>query len=119
MSEAATKTAGKAEAPKAQRRPMRQAVGPDHLSAMDSMRVLQGRAGNHAMAQALGRGMPLPPDVRSEMEARFGTDFGEVRIHDDAQAHANATGLAAKAYTQGDHIVFNTHRFAPHHTEGK
>ena len=40
------------------------------------------------------------------MEARFGYDFGRVRIHADAQADASARAVGAHAYTVGDHIVF-------------
>ncbi|HEU4653440.1 MAG TPA: DUF4157 domain-containing protein, partial [Steroidobacteraceae bacterium] len=53
------------------------------------------------------------------METRFGVSFGDVRVHDDARANESATGLAAKAYTHGNDIVFAAHRFAPHTTSGR
>jgi hypothetical protein len=40
------------------------------------------------------------------MEARFGYDFGSVRVHDDAAATGAAAALEARAFTVGEHIVF-------------
>ena len=51
-------------------------------------------------------GRPLAPKVRQPMEARFGSDFSQVRIHDDAQAAAAANAIGAKAFTVGHHIGF-------------
>ena len=53
------------------------------------------------------------------MEARFGSDFTEVRIHDDPQAHGEATENQAKAFTHGTDIVFGADRFAPNVASGK
>lgn len=53
-----------------------------------------------------GKGRPLPSRVRSEMEARFGHDFSQVRVHSDSEAAASAASVSAKAYTVGDEIVF-------------
>ncbi|MGW0708012.1 eCIS core domain-containing protein [Streptomyces sp. NPDC002643] len=51
-------------------------------------------------------GRPLPGPVRQDMEARFGgTDFGDVRVHDDAAARRSAQEIGARAYTSGSHIV--------------
>jgi hypothetical protein len=44
--------------------------------------------------------------VRRRWEQRLGSDFGLVRIHDDAEAHALSESLGAVAYTLGHHIVF-------------
>src|SRR5579863_1124990 len=51
-------------------------------------------------------GQPLDPDARAAMEARFGHDFGQVRIHADPAGGRSARALNARAYTAGDHIVF-------------
>jgi hypothetical protein len=73
---------------------------------------------NHALAQAAG-GLQLDDAVRAEMEARFGEDFADVRVHDDAAAHAQAADLGAKAFTVGEEIVFGADRFAPAQAAGK
>lgn len=50
-------------------------------------------------------GRPLDGAVRTDMEARLGADFADVRIHDDAAARASAAQVGARAYTSGNHIV--------------
>ncbi|HYC62443.1 MAG TPA: DUF4157 domain-containing protein [Thermoanaerobaculia bacterium] len=49
-------------------------------------------------------GSPLRADMREQMEARFGHDFGAVRVHIDS---ASARSVNARAYTVGSHIVFD------------
>lgn len=86
---------------------------------------LQQRLGNRATLAALTRprgladdGQPLPDALRLSMQQRFGTDFSDVRMHDDALAHASARSHGAKAYTHGEHIVFSARRFAPDSAAG-
>jgi Domain of unknown function (DUF4157) len=57
-------------------------------------------------AAVRGGGRPLDPATRRSMEARFGYDFGAVRVHDDAAAAGAAGALAARAFTVGQDIVF-------------
>lgn len=52
-------------------------------------------------------GRPLEESVRRPMEARFGHDFGAVRLHDDAAAARAAAGLHARAFTTGEHVVLD------------
>lgn len=40
------------------------------------------------------------------MESRFGRDFGDVRVHDGADADAAATALRARAFTIGRDVFF-------------
>jgi hypothetical protein len=58
-------------------------------------------------------GTPLPADLRADMEGRFGHDFGGVRVHNDAAAHASAKSVNAQAYTVGSNIVFDSGRYDP------
>jgi hypothetical protein len=58
-------------------------------------------------------GRPLEPDVRADMETRLGTDFGDVRVHDDSAAHRSAQSVNAHAYTVGSNIVFQRDRYDP------
>ncbi|MFI2200273.1 DUF4157 domain-containing protein [Streptomyces sp. NPDC020192] len=55
-----------------------------------------------------GGGRPLAERDRTEMEARFGADFSDVRVHTDATAQASAAEVGAAAYTSGSHIVAGT-----------
>ena len=50
-------------------------------------------------------GMSLESGLRRQMEARFGHDFGKVRVHRDAKATASAEAVQARAYTVGHEIV--------------
>ncbi|WP_247196678.1 DUF4157 domain-containing protein [Streptomyces sp. GESEQ-35] len=52
-----------------------------------------------------GSGRPLDNTVRSEMEARLGADFSDVRLHTDHAARSSAREIGARAYTSGSHIV--------------
>jgi hypothetical protein len=86
------------------------------------LQQLQREAGNEAVTAALqredegaqspvldvvgkGGGRPLDSSTRTDMEARFGTDFSDVRLHDDAGAQQSATDVGARAYTTGNEVV--------------
>jgi hypothetical protein len=64
-------------------------------------------------------GQPLEPEVRREMEGRFGRGFGHVRVHTDSEAGESALALGARAYTVGRDIVFSPGALQPHSTDGK
>jgi hypothetical protein len=66
-----------------------------------------------------GGGRPLDTGLRASMEQSMGHDFGDVRVHDDAQAAASAKSVQAHAYTVGNHVVFNEGRYQPDSTEGR
>ena len=80
----------------------------------------QERAHRMAMVQQVVRsqGAPLDPAVRALMEARFGRNFGQVRLHTDELAAASACALSAQAYAVGSHIVFRAGRYRPGTHEG-
>ncbi len=50
-------------------------------------------------------GQPLSAPVKEEMEARFGADFSQVRVHTNDAARASAAAVGARAYTSGNHVV--------------
>jgi len=68
---------------------------------------------------SLGPGQPLDRSVRSMMEARFGRDFSQVRVHADGEAANAASAVRARAYTIGHDIVFGSGEYAPATVEGK
>lgn len=59
----------------------------------------------------LSVGRPLEPALRAPLEARFGHDFSQVRVHADANAAAAAEAFGARAFAAGDNIVFNAGQF--------
>ena len=50
-------------------------------------------------------GRPLAVPVKEEMEARFGADLADVRLHVGPAADRSAAALGARAYTSGSHVV--------------
>lgn len=104
---------------------------PERLSSSGpaGLLALQRLAGNAALGQAIqreraadraseqtsvqrsvrdvlrGPGRPLDPAIRTDMEARFETDFSDVRLHTDHAARESAAALGARAYTSGSHVV--------------
>lgn len=51
-----------------------------------------------------GRGAALSEGTRAHMEAAFGADFGDVRVHHDAESDALSRQMTAKAFTTGSDI---------------
>lgn len=68
---------------------------------------------------APGPGRPLDGDVRSGMEARFGHDFSQVRVHSDEKSAATTRAYGALAYTTGSDIFFNSGRYRPDTATGR
>ncbi|MFF4257668.1 DUF4157 domain-containing protein [Streptomyces sp. NPDC001663] len=99
---------------------------PPPLTA-DALRAAQRGAGNAAVTAMIARrartapaveqpdpgvhqvlrsaGKPLAAPVRQDMEARFQTDFSDVRLHTGAAAARSARAIGARAYTSGSHVV--------------
>ncbi|NDZ78956.1 DUF4157 domain-containing protein [Streptomyces sp. SID10853] len=61
------------------------------------------RSAVHDVLRTSGR--PLDDTTRTDMEARLGADFSDVRIHNDSAARASAAEVGARAYTSSNHIV--------------
>jgi hypothetical protein len=63
-------------------------------------------------------GKPLEPEVRSQMEAAFGSDFSRVRVHADAEADRLSRQLGANAFTTGKDIFFRGAAYQPDSENG-
>ncbi|WP_407698228.1 eCIS core domain-containing protein [Streptomyces jumonjinensis] len=81
------------------------AAGPEHRQPVQ-------RATAHTVLRSPGR--PLDDGVRAEMETRLGSDFSDVRVHDDSAARASAVEVGARAYTSGNHVVIGPGGADPH-----
>jgi hypothetical protein len=64
---------------------------------------------------ASGGGKPLPETVRRKMEAAFGADFSNVRVHIGPQAER----IGALAFTVGGDIYFAPGRYQPETLRGQ
>ncbi|MGW8851353.1 eCIS core domain-containing protein [Streptomyces xiamenensis] len=77
-----------------------------------------GRSSVHDVVGS-GGGQALDTDTRSDMEARLGADFSDVRVHTDSRAHDSAKEVGAHAYTVGNDVVFQRDAYAPGSDEGR
>jgi len=64
-------------------------------------------------------GKPIDAATRSFMEPRFGRDFGDVRIHNNAIASESARAVGARAYTVGSNIAFRDGEYRPGAESGR
>ena len=60
-----------------------------------------------------GGGQALPAETQGFFEARFGRDFGGVRVHDNSQADTLNRSLQARAFTTGKDIFFKQGEYSP------
>ncbi|ODA35168.1 eCIS core domain-containing protein [Veronia pacifica] len=66
-----------------------------------------------------GQGNQLARPVRERMERGFGYDLSHVRVHTDKKSSEAATRMGARAFTLGNHIVFNRGEFKPEAASGE
>lgn len=64
---------------------------------------------------SLSTGYPIPPSVRHNLEATFGEDFSDVRVHHGHEA----TIVGAQAFTQGNDIHFAPGTYNPYSAHGQ
>jgi hypothetical protein len=68
---------------------------------------------------ARGNGETLPDSMRSSFEVDFGSDFGDVRVHTDAEADNLSRSVGGKAFTTGKDIFFRSGDYHPHSEQDK
>ncbi len=64
-------------------------------------------------------GGALDSATRESMEAAFGRDFADVRVHTGPTAAAAAKAVAAEAFTFGTDVVFGRSRYQPQSERGR
>jgi outer membrane protein OmpA-like peptidoglycan-associated protein len=80
----------------------------------DRLLALQGRTGAHTPQEKHpSSGDPLEEHERTRLEAAFGEDLSEVRIHRDEAAGELATEADASAFTTGRDIYFAPGAYGP------
>ncbi len=57
---------------------------------------------------------PIPPSVLHQLQANFGQDLSDVRVH---EGHA-ATLMQARSFTRGNDIFFAPGEYQPHSENG-
>lgn len=93
-------------------------AAPSHTSDTVAQRAPRTDAA-HVQRTLDRSGTGLDAPTRTLMEARFQNDFGDVRIHTDADAAHSARALQARAYTAGRDIVFGAGQYRPHTAPGR
>ncbi|NJN10651.1 MAG: DUF4157 domain-containing protein [Richelia sp. RM1_1_1] len=78
---------------------------PSIQRATDSSFEAGGNIENQ-LNSSKGGGSPLPDEVRSFMEPRFGADFGQVRVHTGSEAVQMNRDLNAQAFTHGSDVYY-------------
>jgi hypothetical protein len=71
------------------------------------------------LAGQLTGGASLDRVTRSFFEPRFQSSLANVRVHTGARASTLADSYQARAFTYGNHVVFNAGDYAPHTNEGR
>lgn len=66
-----------------------------------------------------GGGQSLPNGIRASMEASFGRDFSNVRVHDDSAASLASRDISARAFTYGQDIYFGAGHYQPNTPRGQ
>jgi hypothetical protein len=77
-----------------------------------------GESYSEDFLETIGPGQPLEPQLRADMESRFGHDFGVVKVHTGEAAASSARSVNARAFTAGQRIVFGEGEYAPHSNSG-
>jgi phage-related protein len=72
-----------------------------------------------SLKSSKGGGSPIPTDTKAEMEASFGVDFSNVRLHTDHAAVGMSNDLNAQAFTHGNDIYFNSGKYDADSQGGK
>lgn len=90
------------------------------LKTVENPAAVRGGTASSLVREVLASpGSGLDKPTQALMEARFGHDFGAVRIHTGSRANDSAYAMGARAYTVGDHIVFSGGSYAPGTYAGK
>jgi len=71
------------------------------------------------LRRSAGHGAPMPQAVRTWVEPRLQSDFGDVRLHTDAEAAQLNRKLDARAFAHGRDLYFAAGAYDPYSHEGR
>lgn len=96
---------------------------PDKKEEEKKLQKKENDSSTHAIANNyysnISGGQNLPKDVNQFYATKMGHDFSEVKIHTGNEAATSAGEINARAYTTGNHIVFNEGQYNPYSNDGK
>jgi len=99
-------------------KPLVNQITPFIQAKGDGSGVVSGSVSNK-IKSSIGGGSTMDTGTRSFMENRFGTDFGDVKIHNNAESEQLNRSLNAKAFTVSNNIYFNGGQYQPETDSGK
>ncbi|MDO7174056.1 DUF4157 domain-containing protein [Mariniflexile sp. AS56] len=99
--------------------PIQPKLGEDQLQTKSNKPSGSGPSLESRLKQSKGGGIKMDAKTRQQMESRFGTHFGNIRIHTDANAIQMSKELGAQAFTHGNDIYFNKGKYNPNSKEGQ
>jgi len=96
----------------------------------ESEELIQTKSTNNAITEVTptmgseiqslqGGGQPLSGMDRNYFEPRFGADFSNVRVHNDAHAANVARSINARAFTLGQDVVFGSGEYSSGTSSGR
>src|SRR5262245_55568459 len=91
------------------------AIDPDSLAQL--LRLADVLVG--LVEQTRNAGKALPAGLRGDLESRIGADLGDLRVHDDAAAAAEASQHGALAFAQGTDVFFADGMYDPSSAAGR
>lgn len=71
------------------------------------------------ITQSIGGGSALDKTTIDFFESRFKRDFNDVRVHTACLSNQVAQQINSRAFTKGNHIVFNSNQYQPHTVDGQ
>ena len=120
----------KQEETEIQEKPLVQSITPVVQLASAEEEPVQMRSNNEAqtdsssgienkLSSSKNGGSPLQESTKTEMESGFGTDFSNVRVHQDTNAVQMNKELGSQAFANGNNIYFNEGKYNPNSQDGK
>jgi len=115
-----------------QRQADRSAEIPTDIERRNQASAQRNTAKNHEDGPAGDTGVPdsvrnvisssgrsLDPAIQREMADKMGDDFSDVQVHTGPEAAKAAEEINARAFTVGNHVVFNHGEYDPSSAEGQ
>ncbi|QEC78003.1 eCIS core domain-containing protein [Mucilaginibacter ginsenosidivorax] len=99
-------------------KPLANQITPFIQAKGDGVGVVSDSVSNK-IKSSMGGGSTMDTGTRSFMENRFGTNFSDVKIHNNAESEQLNRSLNAKAFTVSNNIYFNSGQYAPESDSGK
>ncbi len=107
------------EEEKITRKPASASITPFIQTKIESNTPAVSDSLSQSIESSKGGGSTLDGGTQKFMSDRFGTDFGNVRVHTDGESVQMNRDLNARAFTVGSDVYFNQGQYQPESSAGK